>query len=62
MSPPPSLEADSRLAPSTGGDTTVNTDRTPQPSLNPSRGDRTADGEANTAKPSETYVNDYEFF
>jgi len=60
MSPPPSLDADSRVAPSATAEIpTVDTEKTPQPSLNPSQGAPTAD---ETAKPSETYVDDYEFF
>jgi hypothetical protein len=62
MSPPPSLTADSRIAPSkTGEDPTVNTEKTPPPSLSPSQETPTADRGRSTAKPSETYVDDYEF-
>jgi hypothetical protein len=55
MSPSPSLNADSRVVPSiTGGNPTVDSNKSPQPSPNPSRGGHTADGEDYTGQPSET--------
>jgi hypothetical protein len=59
MSLPASLNADSRVAPpTTGGGPTVNTEKTLQPFLDPSRGGHAADGEDYTGQPSETYVDD----
>jgi len=63
MSPQPSLNADSRVAPSTTGrGPTVDLDKTPQASLNPSQGAPTADGGEFTVRANETYVDNDEGF